>query len=79
MKMRLLIIKREAGNAYVEYFVVASVVLLATLAFYNFHLRQQNWQGAFGGNAAVGGAVEGAFDRLCAAVAGTPCRPAIAF
>jgi len=71
--------KLEKGNAYVEYFVIASVVLLATLAFYNFHLRPQNWRGAFGGGEAVGGAVEGTFNTLCAAVAGAPCGPAISF
>ncbi|MBI3322006.1 MAG: hypothetical protein HYZ91_07060 [Candidatus Omnitrophica bacterium] len=46
----------QAGNAYIEYFVIALIVMLATVAFYS--------NGRFGGGLDIRGRVEGAFDNL---------------
>ena len=31
----------EAGNAYIEYFVLAAAVLVATIGFYTAHLKDE--------------------------------------
>ena len=69
MKMRLLV-KHETGNAYIEYFVVASVVLLATLAFYNTYLRGEGYEGY-----PVRFSVDRAFYHLCRAMTDANCDP----
>ncbi len=53
------------GNAFIEYLVVAFVVLGATVAFYETNLK----------NAGAGarGQVEAAFSDLCQRVGGAPC------
>ena len=57
----------ETGNAYVEYFVIASIVLLATLAFYNNYLQREGM--------GVRLSVEQAFDNLCFLTLGATCGP----
>ncbi len=47
---------RQSGNAYIEYFVLALIVILATVAFYG--------NGRFGGGIDLRGRVEAAFDSL---------------
>ena len=44
------------GNAYIEYFVIALVVLLATIAFYESHLKDEG--------VGMRGNIEAAFDGM---------------
>ena len=59
--------QRRSGNAYVEYLVLASIVLLATIAFYQSQLKDEGV-----GTRAV---VNSAFMKACNSVSGTSCEP----
>ena len=59
----------EEGNVFIEYFVLALIVLLATIGFYTTQVRDVG--------AGARGQVESGFLSACAKVAGTNCDAVI--
>ena len=56
----------ERANIFIEYFVLALIVLLATIGFYTNQIKDPG--------VGARGAVESAFSSLCANVAGVNCE-----
>ena len=56
----------RTGNAFIEYLVIALGVLLATIAFFENHLRDEG--------VGARGSVEAAFGSLCEKIAGAACE-----
>ncbi len=59
--------QRRSGNAYVEYLVLASIVLLATIGFYQSQLQDDQ--------SGVRLSVNSAFIAACESIANSACEP----
>ncbi len=56
----------KTGNAYVEYLVLASIVLLTTIAFYQANLKDEQ--------AGTRQSVKSAFVKACESISGASCE-----
>ena len=64
--MYMHVFMKQNGNAYVEYLVIASIVLLATIGFYRSQLSSEQ--------SGARSAVKTAFLRVCQSISGSSCN-----